>query len=69
MGPTRVIFPYLPPYHGHNLALFLVHFGARPIFDYFPQKKKPCKLLIYKALSNEADEIRTRNHRIDSPVL
>ncbi len=44
-----------------------MHFGALPIFDYFRQKKNPCKSLTHKGLKNEAEGTRTLNLRIDSP--
>ena len=46
----------------------MVHFGAQGVFRDFPKKKKSRKLFTYKTLRNEADETRTRNLRIDSPV-
>ncbi len=49
-----------------DAPLFLVRSGARPIFGNFPQNKKLCELLAYRALTNEAEGIRTLNLRIDS---
>ena len=40
-------------------VFFLVHFGAPPFFDYFGQKKNPCKCFTHKGLANEAEGTRT----------
>ena len=51
------------------MSQILVQIGAGMVLAEVRTKRKPCKCLAHKALQSEADGTRTRNPRIDSPIL
>ena len=51
------------------MSQFLGRFGTRRIFEGLKKKADKRKCLPSLNLSNEADATRTRNLRIDSPML
>ncbi len=51
------------------MSQILVRFGTRSIFEGSTRRASKRKCLLALTLANEADETRTHNLRIDSPML
>ena len=51
------------------MSQFLGRFGTRGVFEDLKKKAVKHKCLTAFSLENEVDETRTRNLRIDSPML